>query len=443
MQITGCSPSIQEQRSVQRGADSIARLSSFLRTEQRTIPTRQVFQPDSFLGVILLAGILVASGGLVAAQNATATATIRDGIITSVVIANGGGGYLSEPIVRFIGGGGSGAVGIAHLSTSNTVANIEIVRGGTGYTNAPEVAIEGPPSSVQLNASLAVRLTTSGLPPGRTVRILRSSSSDGSFSEWTNAVVGADGFVSVVLTSEAPLRFYRAIETGMPGFIWVKPGTFLMGTPGDATSDVQHQVTITKGFWICEHEVTQGEYIELMGTNPSVFRGDPDLPVDSVTWKEAATYCEKLTARERAARRISQREAYRLPSEAEWEYSARGGRTEELPGVLRDIAWTSANSLGQTWPVKRKLPNPWGLYDVIGNVAEWCSDWWDNYPGDSEVDPGGPVQGTAKVVRGGAFDSFWNSSPYRVSFRDGADPDARLSRDSSYFGFRVVLGSSK
>ena len=241
-------------------------------------------------------------------------------------------------------------------------------------------------------------------------------------------------------------RFYRAMAMAAPtNMVFIPPGTFRMGS---ATNELdrfswegpQTEVTITRGFWIGKYEVTQGEYLALMGFNPSNFRGDPNRPVEMVDWFAARDYCGQLTQQERAAGRIATNCAYRLPTEAEWEYACRAWTSTRFsygddPGYtdLANYAWYRANAVA-TQPVGLKLPNLWGLYDMYGNVAEWCQDGgpW-TYPGGSAIDPAGPEVGEARMGRGGR----WNDQPRycRSAHRSGGPP--------SYFwydvGFRVVL----
>jgi hypothetical protein len=241
-------------------------------------------------------------------------------------------------------------------------------------------------------------------------------------------------------------RFYRAVVFAAPtnlGFI--PPGTFRMGS---ATNEVdrygwegpQMAVTISRGFWMGKYQVTQGEYLAVMGNNPSYFAGDTNRPVESVTWHEATNYCATLTQRERLAGRIAPHSVYRLPTEAEWEYACRGwtstrfsyGDDPEYTN-LTDYAWYSLNSDSTTHPVGEKLPNPWGLHDMHGNVCEWCQDWWGDYPGGIAVDPQGPASGSARAFRGGVW---CNNARYsRSAGRFYYDPD------SGYYGlgFRILL----
>ena len=193
-----------------------------------------------------------------------------------------------------------------------------------------------------------------------------------------------------------------------------------------------------------QYEVTQAEFVQLMNTNPSSFRSSSNLPVDSVTWYEATNYCRLLTAREIAAGHIASNMICRLPTEAEWEYACRARTTTQFyfgddPGyaTLGNFAWYSANSFNSTQLGGQKAPNRWGLYDMAGNVREWCSDWYDALVGGSVTDPNGPVNGTTRVVRGGYFGVSGGSCA--SGSRSGGGPS---SRDSSY-GFRVVIDSGR
>jgi len=146
-------------------------------------------------------------------------------------------------------------------------------------------------------------------------------------------------------------------------------------------------------------------------------------------------YCQKLTERERAAGRITAQQAYRLPTEAEWEYAARAGTTGARYGELDTIAWWKGNAGKQTHPVKQKAPNAWGLYDMLGNVWEWCSDWYDDYPTGSVTDPTGPVSGSQRVLRGGSYQSISGGPRSADRSRDG--PGA----GGNDLGFRPALSS--
>jgi formylglycine-generating enzyme required for sulfatase activity len=204
----------------------------------------------------------------------------------------------------------------------------------------------------------------------------------------------------------------------------------------------QTVVTLTKGFWMGKYEVTQGEYLAVVGGNPSRFTGDPNRPVEQLSWTDATNYCARLTAQERAAGRLPAGWAYRLPTEAEWEYAARAGTTTRFSygddpgyGQLGGYAWYLSNSGGTTHPVGEKQPNPWGLYDMSGNVWEWCSDWYATYPGGSVTDPVGPGSGSFRVLRGGGC--YVGGLDCRSANRDDLAPDFRRY----YVGFRAVLAA--
>lgn len=256
------------------------------------------------------------------------------------------------------------------------------------------------------------------------------------FTDWPDKYT-PNAKVRIVANDSLP----QGPTQGPDGFVWIPPGTFVMGSPDDEagrgfpSAEIQHTVYLSSGFWMSDHEVTQGEYQAVVGKNPSSFTGDLKRPVENVDWNEAVVYCQKLTERERVASRITAQQAYRLPTEAEWEYSARGGTTGARYGVLDAIAWYSGNSGNQTSPVKQKAANAWGLYDMIGNVCEWCSDWYGAYPTGSVGNPTGPGDGLARVLRGGG----WLSDPWAVrsAFREPNFPGRR----PDHMGFRPVISA--
>jgi formylglycine-generating enzyme required for sulfatase activity len=197
-------------------------------------------------------------------------------------------------------------------------------------------------------------------------------------------------------------------------------------------------VKITQPFYLGLYEVTQAEYLQVTGTNPSKFKGGGSAAVHSVTWNEAVAFCRRLSAlpKERAARRV-----YQLPSEAQWEYACRAGTTtvfyfgDDERG-LGAYAWFADNSGGRTQPVGRKGPNAWGLFDMLGNASEWCADWFgDNYyrqsPGE---DPAGPTAGEERVWRGGTF-----GHGYRVGFACAYRNDSPPDRREKFSGLRVMV----
>jgi formylglycine-generating enzyme required for sulfatase activity len=247
--------------------------------------------------------------------------------------------------------------------------------------------------------------------------------------------------------SGSPNRFYRVTTAPRaPQLVWINPGTFLLGSPEaeqDRLSDEgpQTRVTISKGFWIGKYEVSQAEYLSLISVNPSSFLGQLTSPVDTVSWPEATNYCAKLTVQERQAGRLPQGYAFRLPTEAEWEFAARAGTATRFsygddPGyvTLDAYAWFGSNSGEASHPVGTRLPNPSALHDVHGNVWEWCMDWYASaYPGGSITDPKGPATGAGRVIRGGSWKGL--NRFCRSASRASSDPLIR----NNYVGLRVVL----
>ena len=244
----------------------------------------------------------------------------------------------------------------------------------------------------------------------------------------------------------ASLRFYRAVEVAAPtNMVFVPPGTFRMGSPtnelGRQTDESpQTDVTISRGFWMGQYEVTQQEYKAVMRSNPSYFTGNSNRPVELVSWRDATNYCGKLTKQERASGRIETNCVYRLATEAEWEYACRALTSTRYSFCddpthtnLTKYAWYDANSGSASHPVGQKLPNPWGLYDMHGGIAEWCQDRYGKYHGGTAIDPQGPATGSLHVVRSGAWPFGWDFS--RSALRAGHD----LDFSGTALGFRVVL----
>ena len=240
---------------------------------------------------------------------------------------------------------------------------------------------------------------------------------------------------------------YSTNSLGMK-FRLISAGKFIMGSPQteeDRRDDEdQHEVTISKAFWIGDHAVTQSQYEKVMGKNLSYFQGHKsnevqgdrsNHPVEAVLWDHAVEFCKRLSEfpDEKKAGRV-----YRLPTEAEWEYACRAGTTTafsfgESPLSLGDFAWYRENSDQQTHRVGEKKANAWGLYDMHGNVWEWCSDWYGEYPKRAVTDPIGPNVGSYRVLRGGRY--FSVAADCRSANRYGGGP-----WDSySYIGFRVAL----
>ena len=235
--------------------------------------------------------------------------------------------------------------------------------------------------------------------------------------------------------------------------IWIEPSTFTMGstyvlfkhTPFfvNRKDVVPHQVTLTKEYWLSKCEVTQCQYEAIMGKNPSHFKG-ADLPVETVSWFDAMEFCKRLTAQERAAERLPEGYEYTLPTEAQWECACWAG-TKEALFILDEQKsdenreyygghWFDLNSHDTTHPVGQRQPNLWGMYDMTGNVWEWCLDNYDTIMKDyPRIDPKGAVEGGPHVYRGGSwFSSF-------VNCRAGARRMNAPGYQNIDLGFRVAL----
>jgi len=223
-------------------------------------------------------------------------------------------------------------------------------------------------------------------------------------------------------------RVYASVQAP-PGMVYVEGGTFQMGSEkGDSDERPVHTVTVSS-FFMDITEVTQAQYRNVMGKNPSVFSGCDDCPVENVSWYDANEYAKRV--------------GKRLPTEAEWEYAARGGNKSKGykyagSNNINDVAWYDDNSGSKIHPVAQKQPNQLGLYDMSGNVWEWCSDWYGAayYQNSPRNNPQGPNSGTQRVLRGGSWDD--SVSGCRVAVRLWGFPDGW----NDYFGFRLVSQDS-
>ena len=272
-------------------------------------------------------------------------------------------------------------------------------------------------------------------------------------------------------------RYYQAVLltttnlVPLPNFVKIPAGTFVVGSPRTEKerSDFEgpHVVTLTKDFYMSKYEVTQREYLAVMGNNPSHFTTndfggkaitlDLNRPVEQVSWNDATTYCARVTASEFAEGRLAAGWVYRLPTEAEWEFACRGGTTTvfhygndlrsgmaNFNGRVEYVGGTGSvnNSKGiyldRTTAVGSYAPNAFGLYDMHGNVWEWCLDWNGEYPVGYVSDPRGSAGGLERVFRGGCW---FNGARYcRSAFRN----DGRIPGDRSLsIGFRPVLAPGK
>ncbi len=225
--------------------------------------------------------------------------------------------------------------------------------------------------------------------------------------------------------------------------VLIHRGSFTMGSPvseeGRNEDETPHEVTISKSYYLGAFEVTLGQYEKVMGENSTFLlplKGDRGLyPVTSIKWDDSVLFCRKLSelTNEKAVGR-----QYRLPTEAEWEYACRAHSTTaycfgDSTESLEEYAWFGEGQAGRTHPVGEKKANRWGLYDMHGNICEWCQDWYGAYPSNEATDPYGPSEGSSRVVRGGNW--LFGDGHCRSAHRYGGDPSTRISRS----GFRVAM----
>jgi len=249
---------------------------------------------------------------------------------------------------------------------------------------------------------------------------------------------------------------YGFTQTGVVqnNMVRINGGTFTIGSSVNEDNhrdyEVQHRVTVSS-FYMGKYEVTQKEYQEVMGTNPSYHKGD-NLPVERINWYDAVNFCNRLSQKEGLTPAYTVRgtsvtwnynaNGYRLPTEAEWEYACRAGTTTPF-NTGYNITTSQANYDGnypynnnvqgiyrdETTPVDSFAPNSWGLYDMHGNVCEFCWDWYGSYPSDAQTDPKGPSSGSYRVYRGGAY--WWPAHGLRSASRASAEPSVQMV----YWGF--------
>lgn len=235
-------------------------------------------------------------------------------------------------------------------------------------------------------------------------------------------------------TSDSVRESGTARVVTLPGgatmeMIWCAPGTFDMGSPvgedGRFENEVPHQVTLTRGFWLGKHEVTQRQWESVMRSNHSRFR-NPDSPVENISWHDCATFLKRVNA--------ALGGAARFPTEAEWEYACRAGSDAPVAGsgVLADMAWYEQNSDSVTHEAGAKKPNAWGFHDMQGNVLEWCNDWFSTLSAEPAVDPKGPPSGSFKVLKGGCW--FFYGRDCRCAYRLRREPSLK----NCIFGFRMA-----
>ncbi len=223
-------------------------------------------------------------------------------------------------------------------------------------------------------------------------------------------------------------KVFNLINDVNINMIWVTPGTFIMGSPSDELGrtperETQHEVKITKGYWLAETELTQTQWEKIMGSNPSLHKGE-NLPVDQVSFDDIQKFLKKVN---------TNKNEFRLPTETEWEYACRAGVEKAYSGNRNSMVWHSGNSGRQSQFVGLKEPNAWGFYDMQGNILEWCSDWFQENNTNNTLNPKGPEAGTHKVQRGGQFTG-------RTKHTRAADPQRAESNKRDFMlGFEWLM----
>jgi formylglycine-generating enzyme required for sulfatase activity len=357
-------------------------------------------------------------------------------------------GYLSWTQTVTVEAGGlesiSGITLVALPSTLQLTANVQ---GG-------EIVVDG----AVVGRTIMNRMVSLELPAGTRRVSVRLEGFDEYRSEVTLAPGATQSLTATLSATPAAPPVVNpppvvnsppvAAQPNTSGFVYIAPGTFTMGSPrneeGRSQDETQHQVTLTRGFYLQATEVTQGEWQRVMGNNPSSFSScGIDCPVEQVSWLDAVGYANALSRADgysecydssgnvRGGGSIYACTGYRLPTEAEWEYAARAGSTGAQYGMLDQIGWYFVNSSDQTHRVGERQANAWGLYDMLGNVWEWTHDWYAFYRG-SVSDPMGPATGSYRGFRGGGWGD--GASSVRSSARGSYGP-SDLSRD---VGFRLA-----
>lgn len=321
------------------------------------------------------------------------------------------------------------------VSTSGTTVSLSwtSVAGATGYTLYYAPYPYAGPNSI------------GNIPMGAQTSMSANFSEGAAFYVAIQAYNGiqSSGYSNIehFIISSTPSTYTNRL--GMT-FILLPAGTFTMGSPSSEPGQYrdegpQHQVTLTQPFYIQQTEVTQAQWEAVMGSNPSYFSGCPTCPVEEVSWNDVQTFIGYMNARGEGT--------YNLPTEAQWEYAARAGSTtafyngeitETGSGYdpnLNAIGWYAYNSGSKTHSVGQKAPNAWGLYDMSGNVWEWCWDWYSSsyYDSSPSTDPAGPSSGLNRVIRGGGW--YYEARRCRSAYRNDYGPGSRYHG----IGFRLIL----
>ncbi len=406
----------------------------------------------SSLSILLSFALCAYAQAAAGFTQAKAVAFVANGFVIAVTVTDGGSGYKTTPTVSFVGGGGSGAQAVAQLSADGTVTGIIVQNAGSGYTSTPLVEITPPDmlfiESVSMVPMLSIRKAT-----GYKIDI-QSTDNLESTNQWstvTTVNVKTDPYVFVDTNTPNPSkRFYRAVLSSESNpnpslLVEIPAGTFNMGSPSTEFGHESNEsplttVVISQPFYMSKYEVTVSLYSQVALANPTAAQLTNQTPMVNVSWNEAMAFCGKYTEQEQLAGRLPTGYSYRLPTEAEWEYACRAGTNSAYcfgddASQLSNYCWYNS-MVSKAQIVGKKQPNAWGLYDMHGNITEWCYDWMDSYPGGTVTDPFGPsTVKSYKVNRGGNFAEYGYHC--RSAFRGYGGIDARYS----ICGFRIVLSN--
>jgi len=331
------------------------------------------------------------------------------------------------------------------VTVSDTTDPVVTLLGDANVTHAKDVAWVDPGATASdtLDGNLTNQVTITG-----TVDV----NSSGAYVLTYSVSDGAGNDSNVTRTVNVGMATTHTVQGASNlEMIWVEPGTFTMGSPssetGRSSNETEHTVTLTKGFYLGKYEVTQAQYEAVMTGNtnslsatPSQYSGN-DRPVEKVSWDDVQIFLTRLNAVEQSAGRLPTGWSYVLPTESEWEYACRAGTTTAYSwgnSIAASNANYSSSGIGQTRDVGQYAANPWGFYDMHGNVWEWTADWYQSaYPSGTVTDPTGPASGSNRVSRGGSWNSTGTS--LRSAKRYGDAPGYRLS----HLGFRVGFKASQ
>lgn len=223
---------------------------------------------------------------------------------------------------------------------------------------------------------------------------------------------------------------------------WISPGTFRMGSLphelGYMEEETAYQASLSQGYWMSQYLITQAQWQTMMNTNPSHFSDCPDCPIENISWSESLAFAQSLN--EKYANDLPLGFQFTLPTETQWEYACRAGSQTlfyngDALTQLTQIAWHKENSLGKTHPVGQKEPNRWGLYDMLGNVFEWCYDSPSEYPNGSATDWVGNGKGMVRTIRSASWKTPPTLEDFRCACRAWIEPEQRCA----WLGFRICL----